>query len=107
MKETVTRLAYSPYRLVSQINSTLTNLADHGDTLSHDAINRYRRGERITPRLIWDNGRGEIVPAAKGYLLFDDTVLDKNPSRQIELVRRQGSGNAKAVIKGIGVVTCV
>lgn len=42
-----------------------------------------------------------------GYLLFDDTVLDKQYSRRCELVRRQWSGNAKVVIKGIGVVTCL
>ena len=40
-------------------------------------------------------------------MLFDDTVLDKNFSFAMELVRSQYSGNAKAVIKGIGVVTCV
>jgi hypothetical protein len=39
--------------------------------------------------------------------VFDDTVLDKNASFAIALVRTQYSGNAKAVIKGIGVVTCV
>lgn len=40
-------------------------------------------------------------------MVFDDTVLDKNASFAIEWVSRQYSGNAKAVIKGIGVVTCV
>jgi len=107
MKEPLTRLAYCQYLLVSQINYTLTNLADHCDAFSHDAVNRYLRGERITPRLIWDNVQGDIMPVAKGYLIFDDTVLDKSYSQRIELVRRQWSGNAKAVIKGIGVVTCV
>ena len=107
MKDTVTRLAYCPYLLVSQINYTLTHFADHCDAFSHDAINRYLRGERITPRLLWDNVRGDLVPATGGSLLFDDTVLDKSHSRRIEIVRRQWSGNAKAVIKGIGVVTCV
>jgi hypothetical protein len=34
-------------------------------------------------------------------------VLDHNSAFNIELVRRQYSGNAHAVIKGIGVVTCV
>jgi hypothetical protein len=106
MKDTVTRLAYCQYLLVSQINYTLTNFADHCHAFSHDAINRYLRGERITPRLLWDNVRGDIVPATGGYLLVDDTVLDKSHSRRIKLVRRQWSGNAKAVIKGIGVVPC-
>jgi hypothetical protein len=107
MREPMTRLAYCQYLLVSQINYTLTNFAEHCDPFSHDAINRYLRGERITPRLIWDNVRGQIVPTPRGYLLFDDTVLDQDYSHHIELVRRQWSGNAKAVIKGIGVVTCV
>lgn len=107
MKEPVTRLDYCQYLLVSQINYTLTNFADHCEQFSHDAINRYLRGERITPRLVWEHVRGQVVPTPHGYVLFDDTVLDKNFSFAIELVRRQYSGNAKAVIKGIGVVTCV
>jgi hypothetical protein len=40
-------------------------------------------------------------------VIFDDTVADKNFSHEIELVRRQYSGNAHGVIKGIGIVTCV
>jgi hypothetical protein len=40
-------------------------------------------------------------------MVFDDTVLDKHHSFAIDLVRRQYSGNAHGVIKGIGVVSCV
>ena len=107
MSDKVSRLDYCQYLLVSQINYTLTNFADHSERFSHDALNRYLRGERITPRLVWDNVRTQLVLTAQGYLLFDDTVLDKNYAHAIELVRRQYSGNARAVIKGIGVVTCV
>jgi phenylpropionate dioxygenase-like ring-hydroxylating dioxygenase large terminal subunit len=107
MKTQVTRLDYCQYLLVSQINYTLTNFANHCEQFSHDAINRYLRGEKITPRLIWDNVRAHVVVSERGYVVFDDTVLDKNASFAIELVRHQYSGNAKAVIKGIGVVTCV
>src|SRR5574342_1338050 len=107
MKEPVTRLDYCQYLLVTQINYTLTNFAEHTERFSHDAMNRYLRGEQITPRLVWDNVHGHVMPTPQGYIVFDDTVLDKNYSAAIELVRRQYSGNAKAVIKGIGVVTCV
>jgi len=103
----VTRLEYCQYLLSSQINYTLTNFAEHSEQFSHDAINRYLAGERLTPRLVWENVQAEVVPTPKGYLLFDDTVLDKRYSTKIELVRRQYSGNAGGVIKGIGVVTCV
>jgi SRSO17 transposase len=51
--------------------------------------------------------RQDLVLSENGYILFDDTVLDKRHSFVIELVRRQWSGNEKKVIKGIGIVTCV
>lgn len=57
--------------------------------------------------MIWDNVKDAIILSENGYLVFDDTVLDKRYSSQIEGVRTQYSGNAKAVIKGIGVVSCV
>jgi hypothetical protein len=92
--------------LISQINYTLTNFADHRQPFSHDQINRYLRREKVTPRLIWENVASQVVQTA-GYIVFDDTVLDKSHSFSIDLVRRQYSGNVHRVIKGIGVVTCV
>lgn len=61
----------------------------------------------MTPRLVWENVRNDVRQGANGYRVFDDTVIDKRHLRQIELVRRQYSGNAQGVIRGIGVVTCV
>lgn len=103
-----TRLDYCQYLLVSQINYTITNYADHTPKqMSHDAINRYLREDRLTSRLVWEHARPQIQPSAHGYVIFDDTVLDKNFSHKIELVRLQYSGNAHGLIKGIGLVNCV
>ena len=107
MANKMTCLDYCQYLLVTQINYTLTNFAEHSNKFSHDKINRFLKGEKVTPRLIWENVKSQLVTAESGYLIFDDTVLDKNFSFKIELVRRQYSGNAKKVIKGIGVVTCI
>ena len=74
MKTHVTRLDYCQYLLVSQINYTLTNFANHCEQFSHDAINRYLRSEKITPCLIWDNVRAQVVVSERGYVVFDDTV---------------------------------
>jgi len=65
------------------------------------------RDDKLKPRLVWEQVKDSIVFSENGYLLFDDTVAEKNHSFTIELVRRQYSGNAKAIIKGIGIVTCV
>jgi len=107
MNPKITRLDYCQFLLSSQINYTLTYFAEHVEHWSHDMVNRYLRGERIPPRLVWENVQPDLVRSSTGYLVFDDTVLDKRYSDQIEVVRRQYSGNVKKVIKGIGVVTCV
>jgi len=106
-EQTVTRLDYCQYLLSSQINYTLTNFADHAEKFSHDTINRYLAGEKITPHLVWENVKGQVAQTAEGYVVFDDTVSDKNFSFKMELVRRQWSGDAHGIIKGVGVVTCV
>jgi hypothetical protein len=102
-----TRIDYCQFLLSSQTNFTLTNHAEHHTHFSHDAINRYLRGEKLTSRLIWESVRSQIVVSTQGFLIFDDSVLDKNFSHKIELVRRQYSGNAHAIIKGIGMVNCL
>jgi len=104
---TVTRLDYCQFLLVTQTNYTLTYFAEHSENFSHDAVKRYLEGEKITARIVWENVKGQLVTSPNGYLAFDDTVLDKNSSFKIELVRRQYSGNVHGIIKGIGVVTCV
>ena len=70
-------------------------------------INRTLGGDRVSPREIWKNVTPHLTLTAKGVVLFDDTVQDKRYAKKMALVRRQYSGNAKGVINGIGVVTCV
>lgn len=103
----VTRLDYCQFLLVSQINYTLTYFADHTEQFSHDGAKRYLERDKITPRLVWENVQAQVVTSPQGYVVFDDTVLDKQYAREIELVRKQYSGNEHRVIRGIGVVTCV
>ena len=102
-----TRLDYCQYLLSSPHNYTLTHFADHSDRFTHDMLNRTLGGDRVSPREIWKNVKPHLTSTAKGVVLFDDTVLDKRYAKKMALVRRQYSGNAKGVINGIGVVTCV
>jgi hypothetical protein len=104
---TFTKLNYCQYLLSSQTNFTLTHLAEHLQQFSHDSINRYLGSEKLTPRLLWEKVEPLIMPDACGYLIFDDTVLDKRFSQSIELVRRQYSGNEHRVIRGIGLISCL
>lgn len=66
----VTRLDYCQFLLSSQINYTLTYFAEHSDKYSHDEVNRYLRNDKLTPHLVWEQARGEIVGSENGFLLF-------------------------------------
>ncbi len=102
-----TKLNYCQYLLSSQINYTLTNMADHLESFSHDTINRYLKGEKLTPRLLFEQVEPMVEQDPGAYVIFDDTVLEKSFGPQIEVVRKQWSGNKKGVIRGIGVVSCI
>jgi hypothetical protein len=102
-----TKLDYCQYLLSSQINYTITNLAEHLENISHDKINNYLKQEKLTPRLLWDNVKNLVEADEDAYIIFDDTVLDKRYSDEIEIVRRQYSGNEHNIVKGIGVVSCI
>lgn len=101
------RITYSQYLLSSTDNYTLTNFAAHSEEYSHDRMNRYLAEDRLPPRLVWERVKEDIVQSKNGKIVFDDVVLDKSHSRKMGLVNLQWSGNAKAVIKGIGIVTCI
>ena len=68
---------------------------------------RYLAGDAIRPHLVWENTQSQVVLTPYGFLVFGDTIVDKNFLHDIALLRRQYCGNAHDVIKGIGVVTSV
>ena len=102
-----TKLDYCQYLLSSQINYTLTNMADHLKSFSHDTINQYLKGEKLTPRLLFEQVEPMLERDPEAYSIFDDTVLDKSFGPSIEPTRKQWSGNEKSAIRGIGAVSCV
>ena len=103
----LTKLDYCQYLLSSQINYIITNLAEHLESISHDAINYYLKTEKLTSRLLWDKVKEVVEPDGNGYIIFDDSVLHERYSEEIEMVRRQYSSNKHGILKGIGVVSCV
>jgi hypothetical protein len=77
------------YLLSSQSKYTITNMAEHLKTWSHDTINRYLKGEKLTPRLLFEQVEPLLEPDPKGYLIFDDTVLGKSLGPSIEMTHKQ------------------
>jgi hypothetical protein len=55
----------------------VTTLADHLKRCSPDTIHLFLKTEKITSRILWEQVKLVIQTYAGGYLLFDDTGIDK------------------------------
>ena len=98
---------YGQFLVNTPDNVTGTYFADTADSFSHDQVSRFLAGSKLTPRIVRDKAYRAVAYTSHGFVLFDDTVIDKDFSRSIEMVRKQYSGNAHGIVRGIGVVTCV
>jgi SRSO17 transposase len=103
----ITKRQYIEYLISTPINYTCSNLAEHLDGVSHDAISDYLQREKLTARQLWEIVQPLLTDNAQAYLIVDDSVQNKQYSRKIELVKRQYSGAAHGLVRGIGVVNLV
>ena len=103
----VTKQKYIEYLISTPVNYTCSNLAAHLEKVSHDAVSDYLRRDKLTARGLWELVQPLLNDTPQAYLQVDDSVQDKRYSRQIELVKRQYSGNEHGLVKGIGVVNLV
>jgi len=103
----VTKKQYVEYLLHTPINYTGSNLANHLEGVSHDAVSDYLAREKATARQVWELAKEIIKDDEKSYLILDDSVQDKRYSRKIDLVKNQYSGAEHGLVTGIGIVNLV
>jgi hypothetical protein len=103
----ITKRQYIEYLISTPANYTCTNLADHLQGVSHDAISDYLARAKITARQLWELVAPLLNDSQAAYLIVDDSVQDKRHSRLIELVKKQYSGDEHGLVRGIGVVNLV
>ena len=74
--------------LINRVNNfTATYFSEIVEGLKHDSVSRYLNGSKLSSKAVWEGVKNEIVYSKRGYLLFDDSVLDKSSSKKIELAR--------------------
>lgn len=71
--------------------------------MAHDAVNRWLATDLRTPAQLWQF-TCYLVKNKSGYLIGDDTLLDKQYSRKNELAKKQYSGNKHSLVNGINSV---
>lgn len=97
---------YSNFLLASQSRysaAELSRVSPDDNLMSHDAVNKWLKRSGFKPSEIWNQAK-PLVDRKSGYLVADDSVLDKRYSRNNELVKLQYSGNEHGLVKGIDLV---
>jgi putative transposase len=94
---------YVQFLISAQNNFTCTEFSNVSpiEEMSHDSINRMLVREKLTPNILWKNTK-HCVDFNSGYLIVDDTVLDKPRAQDMDLTHWQYSGARHDVVKGIG-----
>lgn len=103
----ITKRQYIEYLISTPANYTCTNLAQHLEGVSHDAVSDYLQRERLTARQVWEWVQPLLKDSEQAYLIVDDSVQNKQYARKIELVKKQYSGAEHGLVRGIGVVNLV
>ncbi len=73
------------------------------EDLCHDSVSRWLSSSDFIPSDLWSHVEG-LVDVKAGYLLCDDTLLNKQYSRINELAKKQYSGNEHGLVYGICLV---
>jgi hypothetical protein len=71
---------------------------------AHDAVNRFLERQSSDTEALWQAAQ-PLIQMNQGFLIVDDTTLDKPYSHQIELVTYHWSGKHHRIVKGISLVT--
>ncbi len=88
-KSLCTKKLYSTFlRVTSQRYSALSLSEVSPIELSHDSISRWLEEKHCQPKDIWNEAKSHVLGTA-GVLIADETVLNKERSDKIELVRYQ------------------
>lgn len=83
------------------------NLSESVDGLDENSVYRFLQKHEFSPKYLWEKVSLLIAISPNGRIIFDDSVLNKEHSFNIEGVRRQYSGREHGIVKGIGIVNCL
>jgi hypothetical protein len=103
----MTKQTYIEYLLNTPVNYTCSNLAEHLDGVSHDAVSDFLQRGRVTASRLWELVEPLLNDSEAAYLIVDNSAQNKQYSQHIGLVQRQYSGVEHGLVRGIDIVNSV
>ena len=100
----ISKRQYIEYLVNTPVNYTCSNLAEHLNGVSHDAVSDFLQRGRVTANRLWELVKPLLNNTEEAVLIVDDSVQNKQYSQQIGLVQRQYSGAEHGLVRGIDIV---
>ena len=98
---------YCQYLIASPKRYSQVGLAELFDNdPAHDSYTRWISNTKLKPKILWEYAK-PMVKQNEGFLIVDDTVLDKWYGPEIEPVYGQYSGKHHRAVNGIGVINLI
>lgn len=94
---------YSSFLIGNQNRYSGAELSKTAGGMAHDAVSRWLSRFSFRPQELWNQVKG-LVDLKSGYLVVDDTTLNKQYSKENELAKLQYSGDEHGLINGINLV---
>lgn len=94
---------YSSFLIANQNRYSGVEMSKVTDDMAHDAVSRWLSRFTFRPQELWNQVK-DWVDQKSGYLVIDDTTLDKRYSRMNELAKLQYSGDEHGLVNGINLV---
>lgn len=94
---------YSNFLVGNQNRYSGVEMSKVTDGMAHDAVSRWLSKFTFRPQELWNQVK-DVVSIKSGYLVLDDTTLNKQYSRENELAKLQYSGDEHGLVNGINLV---
>lgn len=94
---------YSNFLIANQNRFSGVELSKSAKNIAHDSVSRWLSKSNFRPSDLWSDIKN-MVDINTGYLVGDDSLLDKKYSRCNELAKKQYSGNLHQLSNGICLV---
>jgi len=94
---------YSSFLIGNRNRYSGMELSKVTEGMAHDAVSRWLSRFTFKPQELWNQVK-QLVDVKAGYLVLDDTTLNKQYSRENELAKLQYSGDEHGLVNGINLV---
>jgi len=106
VKEKINKEDYCQFLISAQNNFTMTAMSEFYPQVAHDKINRWTKETKLTPSILWKYTK-LIIKNRQGYMIVDNTIIEKNRGKAIDLTQPCCSSSDKKYVNDLNLTSLI